>query len=80
MHDPKGRRCDCGKPAFKWKSGDWVCERCDRLEKQIDAMTTQTKGRHKTEMITTVFIFDEYSPICGASLLWLEKLMMKGIV
>lgn len=29
----KGRACACGNPAIKWTSGDFVCERCDSLEK-----------------------------------------------
>jgi hypothetical protein len=27
-----GKLCDCGRSAFAWKRGDYVCERCDRIE------------------------------------------------
>ena len=27
--------CKCGNPAARKKNGDWVCERCDELEKRM---------------------------------------------
>lgn len=30
--NPQGRRCDCGKPAVRWKNTGFVCAACDRIE------------------------------------------------
>lgn len=30
--NPKGKRCDCGNPAFRMVSSVPVCERCNRIE------------------------------------------------
>ena len=28
------RRCDCSKPAIRWKGG-WVCKECDATEESL---------------------------------------------
>lgn len=35
MNDLKGHTCDCGLPATKRKGNAFVCDRCDRIEKQM---------------------------------------------
>lgn len=29
-----GKECLCGKAAIRYKSGTWVCGRCDEIERQ----------------------------------------------
>jgi hypothetical protein len=38
-------RCDCGNLATRIKQGEFVCARCDAIEKDLDRFHAESAGR-----------------------------------
>lgn len=49
-HRPLGKRpCPCGRTAFRWLGGSFVCERCYAIEKRMDEKAESRVKNHAVE-------------------------------
>ena len=49
-HRPVGRRpCPCGRPAFRWLGGSYICPMCYEIEKRMNESYESRIGTHAIE-------------------------------
>lgn len=67
--------CACGNPqVFRRTGSGKVCARCDALQRDYECRLKRAGVRDTATAATyKVWVIPDETPICGASLVWLER-------